>query len=49
LGEDREYRENAPKLEWRDFVAIAIATLETTLLPIVVVVVLLLVAVLLLR
>ena len=36
VGEKPKKDDNAVKLEWRDYVAIAIAAFQTTLLPIVI-------------
>jgi hypothetical protein len=48
-GEKEKERQRSLHLEWRDYIAIAIASLETTLLPIVVTVLLLIFLVLVLR
>ncbi len=48
-SDDKIRDENAVHLEWRDYVAITIATFETTLLPILVTVAVLILVVLLLR
>jgi len=47
--EDEFRRDNSVHLEWRDYVAIGIATLEITLLPILVTMVVLVLVVILLR
>lgn len=50
MGTDDKVRdENPTRLEWRDYIAIVIASFETTLLPIVVTVAVLLLLVFLLR
>jgi len=50
LSEDDEIRrDNSVRLEWRDYVAIGIATLETTLMPILVALVVLVLILILLR
>lgn len=50
LSEKDEFqRDSSVHLEWRDYVAIGIATLETTLLPILVTMVVLVLVVILLR
>jgi hypothetical protein len=48
-SDDKVRDENPIRLEWRDYVAIVIASFETTLLPIVVIVAVLIVLVFLLR
>jgi hypothetical protein len=48
-SEKEREQQKTSHLEWRDYVAIAIASLETTLLPIVVTALLLLVLVLVLK
>ncbi len=47
--EDEFQRKNNLHFEWRDYVAITIASLETTLLPIIITVAVLILVVLLLR
>ena len=47
--EDKFRRDNSVHLEWRDYVAIGIATLETTLVPILVTMAVLVLVVILLR
>ena len=47
--EKEQKRQETNHLEWRDYFAIAIASLETTLLPIIVSMIVLLLVVLLLR
>jgi hypothetical protein len=48
-GEREDKREETAHLEWQDYLAIAIASLQTTLLPVVVMVIILLLAVLVLK
>lgn len=48
-GDDKIRDKDTVHLEWRDYVAITIATLETTLLPIMVTVAVLILLVLLIR
>jgi hypothetical protein len=48
-GDDEIRNENDVHLQWRDYLAITIASFETTLLPILVTVLVLLLVVLLLR
>ena len=48
-GEKEKEQQRSLHLEWRDYIAIAIASLETTLLPIVVTALLLILMVLVLR
>ena len=49
VSDDKKLDENTVHLDWRDYVAIFIATLETTLLPIIVTTIVLLLIVLLIR
>lgn len=37
--EEKQNNSAVPKLEWRDYVALAVASLETTLLPFVIVII----------
>jgi len=49
LAEKESDDESAPDLEWRDYVAITIAALETVLLPLVVLVILMIAIFLVIR
>jgi len=48
-GEDRGEKEERARLSWKDYLALAIASLETVLLPLVLLVIVILALVLLLR
>jgi hypothetical protein len=49
LSEKESDNESGPELEWRDYVAITIAALETVMLPLVVLVILMIVIFLVIR